>query len=162
MFADAFELGGLRQKAKLICDVRKGMRLKPSWKITPKYLNGLLSALLVVMVVQYALLTGLVRPVPLVLQLMQLFCYLLLAVAVFRGFIQRSRLAWLVSQMMLAALFSFSLLFTVVSAVLSFKTEGLWLLFGTAMLTAVLNGLLLGVLFSLPVCDYFRPMKDDQ
>lgn len=136
--------------------------MKGKMKIVPKYLNGLLGALLVVMVVQYALLTGLVRPIHLVFQLMQIFCYLLLTVAIFRGFIQRSRLAWLISQMMLAALFSFSLLFTVVSAVLSFKAEGLWVLFGAALVVAVLNGLLLGVLFSLPVCDYFRPMKDDQ
>ncbi|HNX53520.1 MAG TPA: hypothetical protein PKI68_07225 [Pontiellaceae bacterium] len=136
--------------------------MKQKLKIAPKYFHGLLGALLVVMVVQYALLTGLVRPIHLVFQLMQLFCYLLLTVTVFRGFIQRSRLAWLISQMMLAALFSFSLLFTVVSAVLSFQSEGLWLLFGAALVVAVLNGLLLGVLFSLPVCDYFRPMKDDQ
>lgn len=136
--------------------------MKRKIKIVPKYLNGLLGALLVVMVVQYALLTGLVHPIHLVFQLMQMFCYLLLAVSIFRGFIQRSRLAWLISQMMLAALFSFSLLFTVVSAVLSFQAEGLWLLFGAALVVAILNGLLLGVLFSLPVCDYFRPMKDDQ
>ncbi|HPR83529.1 MAG TPA: hypothetical protein PLD51_06690 [Pontiellaceae bacterium] len=136
--------------------------MKQKLKIAPKYFHGLLGALLVVMVVQYALLTGLVHPIHLVFQLMQLFCYLLLTVTVFRGFIQRSRLAWLISQMMLAALFSFSLLFTVVSAVLSFQSEGLWLLFGAALVVAVLNGLLLGVLFSLPVCDYFRPMKDDQ
>lgn len=135
--------------------------MKLSWKVTPKYLSGLLGSLLVVMVVQYALLTGLVRPVHLVFQLLQTFCYLLLAVAVFRGFIQRSRLAWLLSQMMLAALFSFSLLFTAVSGILSVQTQGLWILFGIALLTSVLNGLLLGILFSLPVCDYFRPMDDE-
>lgn len=136
--------------------------MKQNWKIMPKYIYTLLGALLVVMVIQYALLTGLVRPVHLVFQLMQTFCYFLLAVAVFRGFIERSRLAWLVAQLMLAALFSFSLLFTVVSAVLSFQAEGLWLLFGAALLVAVLNGLLLGVLFSLPVCDYFRPTDDNR
>jgi hypothetical protein len=128
----------------------------------PKYIRTLLGASLVVMVIQYALWTGVVHPVHLVFQLMQFFCYLLLAVAVFRGFIQRSRLAWLVSQMMLAALFSFSLLFTAVSALLSFQAEGRWFLFGIALLTAVLNGLLLGILFSLPVCDYFRPASNDQ
>ncbi len=131
--------------------------MKIKWKIVPKYLYTLLGAILVVMVVQYALLTGLVRPVHLIFELIQFFCYLLLAVAVFRGFIERSRLAWLVAQLMLVSLFSFSLLFTVISAVLSFKAQGLWLLLGFALLTSVLNGILLGVLFSLPVCDYFRP-----
>ena len=128
----------------------------------PKHLYTILGALLVVMVIQYALLTGLVHPVRLIFQLMQIFCYLLLVVAVFRGFIERSRLAWLVSQIMLAALFSFSLLFTVVSALLSFQEEGRWVLFGIALLTAVLNGFLLGILFSLPVCDYFRPIDKDR
>ncbi|MGE4489713.1 MAG: hypothetical protein AB7E95_09235 [Kiritimatiellales bacterium] len=122
-----------------------------------KYINSVLGAVLVVMVVQYALLTGLVRPVHLVFQMLQLFCYLLLAVSVFRGFIQRSRLAWLVAQVMLAALFAFSLLFTVISAVLSMKMQSLWLILGLASMTAILNGLLLGFLFSLPVCDYFKP-----
>lgn len=136
--------------------------MKLPWKIVPRYFYSLIGALLVVMVVQYALLTGLVRPTHLIFQLMQIFCYLLLAVAVFRGFIERLRLAWLVAQMMLAALFSFSLLFTVISGLLSFRTQGLWLLFGVAVLTAVLNGLLLGALFSLPVCDYFRPIDKDQ
>ncbi len=136
--------------------------MKPNRKIVPKYVGGLLGAILIVMVVQYSLLTGLVRPVHLIFQIMQLFCYLLLAVAIFRGFIERSRLVWLISQLMLAALFSFSVLFTVISAVLSFKAEGLWLLFGGALLTAVLNGLLLGVLFSLPVCDYFRSIDDSR
>lgn len=136
--------------------------MKRIWKFMPKYIRTLLGASLVVMVIQYALWTGVVHPVHLVFQLMQFFCYLLLAVAVFRGFIQRSRLAWLVSQMMLAALFSFSLLFTAVSALLSFQAEGRWFLFGIALLTAVLNGLLLGILFSLPVCDYFRPASNDQ
>ncbi|MFA6172723.1 MAG: hypothetical protein WC701_03480 [Kiritimatiellales bacterium] len=134
--------------------------MKRNWEIIPKYIYTLLGALLVVMVIQYALLTGVVHPVHLIFQLMQIFCYLLLTVAVFRGFIERSRVAWLVSQLMLAALFSFSLLFTVVSAVLSFQAKGLWLLFGAVLLVAVLNGILLGILFSLPVCDYFRPMDD--
>jgi len=128
----------------------------------PKHLYTILGALLVVMVIQYALLTGLVRPVHLIFELMQIFCYFLLVVAVFRGFIERSRLAWLVSQIMLAALFSFSLLFTVVSALLSFQEDGRWVLFGIALLTAILNGLLLGILFSLPVCDYFRPIDKDR
>ena len=35
-------------------------------------------------------------------------------------------------------------------------------LFGIALLTAILNGLLLGILFSLPVCDYFRPIDKDR
>ena len=134
--------------------------MKIKWKIVPKYFYTLLGAILVVMVVQYALLTGLIRPVHLIFELIQMFCYLLLAVAVFRGFIERSRLAWLVAQLMLVSLFSFSLLFTVISAVLSFKAQGLWLLFGFALLTSVLNGILLGILFSLPVCDYFRPRTE--
>lgn len=136
--------------------------MKRNWKIMPKYIYTLLGASLVVMVIEYALWTGLVRPVHLIFQMMQIFCYLLLTVAVFRGFLERSRLAWLVSQLMLAALFSFSLLFTIVSAVLSFKADGLWLLFGAALVVAILNGLLLGVLFSLPVCDYFRPVDDNR
>ena len=131
--------------------------MKIKWKIVPKYFYTLLGAILVVMVIQYALLTGLIRPVHLIFELIQFFCYLLLAVAIFRGFIERSRLAWLVAQLMLVSLFSFSLLFTVFTAILSFQSQGLWLLFGLALLTSVLNGILLGVLFSLPVCDYFRP-----
>jgi hypothetical protein len=131
-------------------------------KAVPKYLSGLLGAILVVMVVQYALLTGLVRPVHLVFEIMQMFCYMLLGVAIFRGFIQRSRLAWLVSQIMLSAMFAFSLLFTTISAVFSLKTQGLWIMLGSALATAILNGLLLGFLFSLPVCDYFSPLDKDQ
>jgi len=131
-------------------------------KIMPKYLHGLLGAVLVVMVVQYSLLTGLVKPVHLVFVIMQMFCYMLLAVAIFRGFIQRSRLAWLIAQIMLSAMFAFSILFTMISAVFSLKTQGLWIMLGAAMATAILNGLLLGFLFSLPVCDYFSPMDKDQ
>jgi len=33
---------------------------------------------------------------------------------------------------------------------------------GAAMATAVLNGLMVGFLFSVPVRDYFRPLDDDQ
>ncbi len=135
--------------------------MKRNRRIVPKYVEGLLGAILVVMVVQYSLLTGLVRPVHLIFEIMQIFCYMLLAVAIFRGFIERSRLAWMAAQIMLAALFAFSLLFTVISAVFSLKTESLWILLGAAVVTAVLNGLLLGVLFSLPVCDYFRPIDKD-
>ena len=134
--------------------------MKIKWKIVPKYFYTLLGAILVVMVVQYALLTGLIRPVHLIFELIQMFCYLLLAVAIFRGFIERSRLAWLAAQLMLVSLFSFSILFTVISAVLSFNAQGLWLLFGFALLASVLNGILLGILFSLPVCDYFRPRTE--
>jgi hypothetical protein len=137
------------------------MNIKYRWKIVPKYLRSLLGAVLVVMVVQYALLTGLLHPARLIFAVMQLFCYLLLAVAVFRGFIQRSRLAWLVAQIMLSALFAFSVLFTAISAIFSLQTESLWILLGLAVLTAVLNGLLLGFLFSLPVCDYFSPANDE-
>ena len=141
--------------------------MKQSMSRLPKYFETLVGAVLVVLTIQYMLLTGLVHPAHLVSRLLQLFCYMLLAVAVFRGFIQRSRLAWLVTQMMLAALFAFSLLFTVVSAVLSLKTESLWGLMGLAVVVAVLNGLLLGFLFSMPVCDYFSPVRvrvseDDQ
>jgi hypothetical protein len=133
-----------------------------NWKGMPKYLHGLLGAVLVVMVVQYSLLTELVKPVQLVFEIMQMFCYMLLAVAIFRGFIQRSRLAWLVSQIMLAAMFAFSLLFTVISAVLSLKAQGLAIMLGAALLAAVLNGILLGFIFSLPVCDYFSPTDKKQ
>ncbi len=128
----------------------------------PKYIHGLLGAVLVVLVVQYSLLTGLVKPVHLVFVIMQMFCYMLLGVAIFKGFIQRSRLAWLVAQIMLAAMFAFSLLFTTISAVFALKTQGLWIMLGAALVTAVLNGLLLGFLFSLPVCDYFSPIDKDQ
>jgi hypothetical protein len=83
-------------------------------------------------------------------------------VAVFRGFIERSRLAWLVAQIMLCALFDFSLLFTAVSAVFSLKTDSLWTLVGAAAATVILNGLLMAVLFSLPVRHYFRPFDEDQ
>ncbi|NOU35386.1 MAG: hypothetical protein HOO88_01215 [Kiritimatiellaceae bacterium] len=136
--------------------------MKRNWKIMPKYLHSLLGAILVVMVVQYLLLAGLVRPVHLVFNIMQLFCYLLLAVAVFRGFIQRSRLAWLVAQTMLSALFAFSLLFTVISAVFSLKDRGLVVMLSAALLTAISNGLLLGFIFSLPVCDYFSPIDNGE
>lgn len=136
--------------------------MKQGWKMMPKYLRGLLVALLVVMVVQYALLTGLVRPAKGIFLVMQIFCYLLLIAAVLRGFIQRSRLAWLVAQIMLCALFDFSLLFTAISAVFSLKTESLWTMLGAAVATAVLNGLMMGFLFSIPVRNYFRPLDDDQ
>ncbi len=136
--------------------------MKNNWKTRPKNLDALLGALLVVTVVQYALLTGLVTPAHFIFQILQLFCYLLLTVAIFRGFIKRSRLAWLVSQIMLAALFSFSVLSTVISAVLSLQSQSILLLLGVALLTAISNGLLMGVLFSLPVCDYFRPMDGEK
>jgi hypothetical protein len=63
---------------------------------------------------------------------------------------------------MLSALFAFSLLFTVISALFSLRDQGLWIMLGTALLTAILNGLLLGFLFSLPVCDYFSPRDENQ
>jgi len=138
------------------------MAIKKCWKVSPKYLSGLLGAVLVVMVVQYSLMTGLVHPVNFVFQAMQVFCYLLLAVAVFRGVIQRSPLAWLVAQTMLSALFAFSLLFTTVSAVFTLKSQGLGIMLGAALLTAVLNGLLLGILFSLPVYDYFNSKNENE
>ena len=43
--------------------------------------------------------------------IVRVFCYMLLGVTIFRGLIQRSRLAWLVAQIMLAALFVVSVLF---------------------------------------------------
>jgi hypothetical protein len=143
MFGKAFTVGGVVREIKLIQEV-------------------VLGAVLVVLVVQYSLLTGLVKPVHLVFEIMQMFCYMLLGVAVFRGFIQRSRLAWLVAQIMLAAMFAFSLLFTTISAVFALKTQGVWIMLGAALGTAILNGLLLGFLFSLPVCDYFSPVGQDQ
>ena len=133
-----------------------------NWKFSQKYVASLLGAVLVVMIVQYALLTGLVQPVHMIFLVMQVFCYLLLIVAILRGLIERSRLAWLVTQIMLCALFDFSLLFTAVSAVFSLKTASLWGMFGAAVATAVLNGLMMGLLFSIPVRDYFRPLDDDQ
>jgi hypothetical protein len=135
--------------------------MKKCWKVSPKYLSGLLGAILVVAVVQYSLMTGVVHPVNLVFQAMQVFCYLLLAVAVFRGVIQRSRLAWLVVQTMLSSLFAFSLLFTTVSAIFTLKSHGFALMLGAALITAILNGLFLGLLFSLPVCEYFSPKNEE-
>ncbi|MBI9019706.1 MAG: hypothetical protein JEZ10_00415 [Verrucomicrobia bacterium] len=136
--------------------------MKRILKMEPKHLRGLMGILLVVMVLQYALMTGLVRPVGMVFLIMQIFCYLLLIAAVFRGFIQRSRLAWLVTQTMLFALFDFSILFTAVSTVLSLKTETLWGMAGAVASITILNGLLVGVLFSIPVRQYFRPFDDNQ
>lgn len=136
--------------------------MKLNFKMKPKHLTGLMGTLLVVMILQYALMTGLVRPVSMVFLILQLFCYLLLIAAVFRGFIQRSRLAWLVTQTMLFALFDFSMLFTAVSTVLSLKTETLWGMVGAVASITILNGLLVGVLFSIPVRQYFRPLDDDQ
>jgi len=129
-----------------------------SWKIPPKYLKGLVCALLVVMGVEYVLMTGLVHTVGTVFLTFQTFCYLLLVAALFRGFIERSRLAWLVTQVMLTALFDFSLLFAAISAVFSLKTESLWIMVGSAVATTVLNGLLMVLLFAIPVRNYFRPL----
>jgi hypothetical protein len=128
----------------------------------PKYFELLVGISLAVIVVQYALITGVVKPGHLVSGLLQLCFYLLLAVSVFRGVIQHSRFAWLVVQMMLTALFSFSLLFAVVCAALALKGGSFWFLLFTVLLTSVVNGLLIGFLFSLPVCDYFSPRDDDQ
>jgi len=127
----------------------------------PEYFEILVGSVLVIIVVQYALITGVVKSGHLVSGLFQLFFYLLLAATVFRGIIQRSRLAWLVVQIMLVALFVFSLLFTAVCAVLILQDGNIWTLLFTALLTAVLNGSLMGFLFSLPVCDYFRPANED-
>ncbi len=121
----------------------------------PKYFEPLVGAVLVIIVVQYALITGMLKPDHLVFSLFQLLFYLLLAVTVFRGIVQRSRLAWLVVQIMIVALFAFSILFSVVCAVLAAEGGDLWRLLFTALLTAVLNGLLMGFLFALPVCDCF-------
>ena len=127
----------------------------------PKYLKGLLGALLVVMAVQYVLVTGLIQPVGAVFLTLQIFCYLLLIAALFRGFIERSRLAWLVAQIMLSAIFDFSLLFTAVSAMFSLKTESLWIMLGAAVVTAALNGLLMIFLFAIPIRNYLRPVDED-
>ncbi len=132
-----------------------------SWEKMPKYIKGLLGTLLVVMVVQYALITGLVRPVGAVFLILQIFCYLLLMAALFRGLIERSRLAWLITQIMLCALFDFSLLFAAVSAMFSLKTESLWIMVGSAVVTAVLNGLLMIFLFAIPIRNYLRPAGED-
>ncbi|MEI7850216.1 MAG: hypothetical protein WCH86_00120 [Kiritimatiellales bacterium] len=129
-----------------------------SWKEMPKYFRGLVVALLLVVIVQYVLMTGLVRPVGGVFLALQIFCYLLLAAALLRGFIERSRLAWLVAQIMLTALFDFSLLFAAISAVFSLKTDSLWIMVGSAVATTVLNGLLMVLLFVIPVRNYFRPL----
>lgn len=132
-----------------------------SGKMIPKYFKFLVSSALVVLVVQYALLTGIWSPVHIVFILLQVFCYCLLAVAVFRGFIQRSRLAWLVAQVMLTAMFAFSLLCSTISAVFALKTQGIGIMLGAALVIAILDGLLLGFLFSLPVCDYFKPLDNE-
>jgi len=131
-------------------------------KINPKYFQYLAGSVLVVMVVQYALLTGIWSPIHIVFMLLQVFCYCLLAVAIFRGLIQRSRLAWLVVQIMLTALFAFSLLCSTLGAVVALKTQGVGIMLGSALAVSVLDGLLLGFLFSLPVCDYFKPIDEDQ
>ncbi len=36
------------------------------------------------------------------------------------------------------------------------------IMLGAALLSAVLNGLMLGLLFSFPVCEYFKPSAEDQ
>ncbi|MBC8205735.1 MAG: hypothetical protein ISR85_05185 [Kiritimatiellales bacterium] len=136
--------------------------MKRKWNVVPKYITGLLGSALVVLVVQYSLLTGLIEPVHPIFVIMQMFCYMLLGVAVFRGFIQHSRLAWLVAQIMLASMFAVSILFTTFSLVFSLESKGFVIMLAGALLTAVLNGLMLGFLFSLPVCDYFRPSDEDQ
>ncbi len=125
----------------------------------PKYFKGLLGAVLVVMGVQYALITA--RPVGMVFLILQVFCYLLLMAALFRGLIERSRLAWLVAQIMLCALFDFSLLFIAISALFSLKTESLWFMVGAAVVTAAVNGLMMVFLFAIPIRNYFRPAGDD-
>ena len=136
--------------------------MKRRWRIVPKYITGLLGSALLVLVVQYSLLTGLVEPVHPIFVIMQVFCYMLLGVAIFRGFIQRSKLAWLVSQIMLSALFAISILFTTFGLVFSLESKGFLIMLGAALLSAVLNGLMLGFLFSLPVCDYFKPIDEDE
>ena len=125
----------------------------------PKYFKGLLGAVLVVMGVQYALITA--HPVGAVFLILQIFCYLLLMAALFRGLIERSRLAWLVAQIMLCALFDFSLLFAAVSALFSLKTESLWIMVGAAVIAAVLNGLMMFFLFAIPIRNYFRPAGEE-
>ncbi|MBL7016294.1 MAG: hypothetical protein ISR84_01915 [Kiritimatiellales bacterium] len=133
------------------------------WKnIVSKYLTGLLGAALLVLVVQYSLLTGLVDPVHPVFVIMQVFCYMVLGVAGFRGLIQRSKLAWLVAQIMLSALFAISILFTTFGLVFSLESKGFLIMLAAALFSAVLNGLMLGFLFSMPVCEYFRPAKENQ
>jgi hypothetical protein len=136
--------------------------MKRKWRVHPKYLIGLMGAVLVMLVVQYALVTDLVDPVHPVFAGMQMFCYMLLAVAIFRGFIERSRLAWLVAQLMLCALFDFCLLFAAISAVLSAKTGDLWGMLAAAAVTVILNGMLMAFLFSFQVRHYFRPLDDDE
>ena len=128
----------------------------------PKYFELLIGTTLVVIVLQYALITGVLKLDHPVSGLIQLGFYLLLAVAVCRGISQRSRLAWLVVQIMLIALFFSSLLFAVVCAVLAMNGEELWILFFTALLTAVVNGLLTGFLFSMPTSAVFTPKQDNQ
>ena len=135
--------------------------MKRKWNAVPKYITGLLGSALVVLVVQYSLLTHLVEPVHPVFVIMQTFCYMLLGVAVFRGFIQHSRLAWLVAQIMLASMFAISILFTTFSLVFSLESKGFVIMLAGALLSAVLNGLMLGFLFSVPVCNYFKPFEED-
>lgn len=128
----------------------------------PQYFEILVGISLVVVVAQYALITGVVRPDHPVLSLFQLGFYILLAASVFRGITQRSRFAWLVVQVMLIALFASSVLFAAVCAALSLKAGAFWMLVFTVVLTALVNGLLIALLFTLPVCDYFSPREKDQ
>ncbi len=130
-------------------------------KISAKYFEFLVASMMVVMVVQYALLTGVWSPIRSVLIVLQIFCYLLLAVAVFRGLLQRSRLAWLVAQIMLTAMFSFSLLCTTLSVIFALKTQGIGSILIVTLSLAILDGLLLGFLFSVPVCNYFKSVEEE-
>jgi hypothetical protein len=126
-----------------------------------KYITGLLGSAALVLVVQYALLTAWMEPIHPVFSVLQVFCYMLLGVSIFRGFIKRSRLAWLIAQMMLSALFAVSLLFATVTFVLMLQDRNFGIMLLAALLAAVLDGLMLGILFSLPVCDYFQPRDED-
>jgi len=136
--------------------------MKRIQNVTAKYIIGLMGSALMVLVVQYALLTSRMETAHPIFIAMQVFCYMLLGVALFRGVIQRSRLAWLIARMMLSALFAVSILFASFTLVLMLQDKSFTLMLLAALLAAVLNGLMLGILFSLPVCDYFKPVSKDQ
>ncbi|MDD3276380.1 MAG: hypothetical protein PHP93_04955 [Kiritimatiellales bacterium] len=126
----------------------------------PKYGEALVGAAVVVITVQYALITGVMNLNHPVSGLSQLFFYLLLAGAVSRGITQRSPLAWLVVQIMMVALFAFSLLLTGICVVLALKGWSFWTMLLTALLTAVVNGLLVGFLFTLASSNKTIPIRE--
>jgi hypothetical protein len=88
----------------------------------------------------------------------------LLSVLVFVGFLwigfkERSRFAWMTAQLMLMVLFLFSLIGFGVSLASSLRTGSLLLHLLFELLAALINGVLLNFIFSLPVRDYFSTIN---